>query len=65
MGDGDRQKLIKGNYGRRVEIWPALAECQICKKEKKCLGFDNSEEEYSYGFLCKDCINAFLDKWST
>lgn len=58
-----KKKLIDGNYGRQVDIWPAHAECQICLTNKDCLGFDNSEEEYSYGFLCKDCINTFLDKW--
>lgn len=55
--------LLNGDFGRNVDIWPAKAECQICKVEKNCLGFDTSDEEYSPGFLCKDCINTFLEKW--
>ena len=47
------------------EIWPARAICMTCGKLKQVLGFDTSNEDCSpnYGFICRECINAFLDRF--
>lgn len=58
-----KTRLVESETVSPGEIWPALANCQICRKEKQCLGFDTSREEHIYGFLCRECINEFLDKW--
>lgn len=31
-------------------------KCERCSQEKLCLGFDSSDGEYGYIFLCRDCL---------
>ena len=47
---------FKGGYDRKGKVVVTHAVCCICTKTKECIGVDNSEEEYNYGYICFDCI---------
>lgn len=50
-------------YGRDKTIMRRdLAECDVCKQERTCLGFDHSDDEYGAIWICEDCAHiAFTD----
>lgn len=52
---------FNGGYGRIGQIWVAVAECALCKKQALCLRMDASESEYRAGSVCRTCAEKMFD----
>jgi hypothetical protein len=45
-----------GGYGRNKVILRGTWGCNVCGKERPCIGFDASDEEYHPIMICEGCI---------
>lgn len=42
-------------HGRPKEIVRAMAVCDVCGDRELCLGFDSSDGEYGWVWICHGC----------
>ena len=57
MADSIVIGIFNGGYDRKGKVIVTHAACCICDEAKECIGIDNSEGEYRYGYICFDCID--------
>jgi hypothetical protein len=52
----------QGMHYRSVEVWIERGICDKCECDCSCMAFDNSDAEYSTGYLCSTCIEVMFDR---
>lgn len=50
-----------GRYSRSITVYKDKLKCYECEKERICLSFDSSDDEYSSINFCKGCLNKFFE----
>lgn len=51
----------KGCHCRSIIVRTIVDKCFECKEEKKVLGFDSSDTEYTEMRFCIECLKRFDD----
>ena len=49
-------------YGREVQVYSAINECDYCNEEKEILSVDTSDGEYCTFDCCLSCFGEMIRK---
>lgn len=50
----------KSSLGRILQLYWYIATCDVCAKIGLAMYADNSQDEYSSGYVCQDCLNGMF-----
>ena len=59
--DHGRWDLGAASYSRKKYAWRARAtKCDGCDRERVCVKFDSSDDEYGPIVVCRGCVNEMF-----